>query len=60
MKENLGDHNSLKLAGYCDDIGLLYMSKGDYKLALQYLLKGLKIKETVLGVEHIQTDISYT
>jgi hypothetical protein len=41
--------NHVDVALSYNNIGLVYRSKGDYKLALEYYIKSLKIYINVLG-----------
>ncbi len=49
----------MDIASYYNKLGGVYDDKGEYDLALEYYFKCLKIRETKLGNEHVDTARSY-
>ena len=60
IQENLSTSLPLDLAYYYHQLGVVYFNKSEYNLALEYHFKCLKIRETKLGSEHVDTATSYS
>ena len=59
IKQNQRNHKPIDIIYYLNKIGSIYDSKGDFKTALEYYLKCLKIREAALGNQHVDTADSY-